>query len=127
MAGRGWLIAGAVNGALAVIFGAYTAHAPGLSDAARHAADTGVRYHMWHSLALVLVAILLRNAAAIGPRRSLEAAAWAFLVGIVFFSFGLYLRELLGITQFAFLVPTGGTAFIVGWLLLAWYGVRAWR
>ena len=127
MAGKAFLVAGAVNGALAVIAGAFVAHGAGLApgSAGFHAAETAVRYHMWHALALVLVALLCRNAQAPGaPSRALWVAGGGFLAGIVLFSGGLYLRELGGSEALAFAVPVGGLLFIAGWLALVWHALR---
>ena len=77
MAGKAFLVAGAVNGALAVIAGAFVAHGAGLApgSAGFHAAETAVRYHMWHALALVLVALLCRNAQAPGAPSATKLAS----------------------------------------------------
>jgi uncharacterized membrane protein YgdD (TMEM256/DUF423 family) len=127
VAAKAFLVAGAVNGALAVIAGAYVAHGAGLApgSAAFHAAETAARYHMWHALALVLVALLCRNAQAAGaPSHALRVAGGAFLAGIVLFSGGLYLRELCGTVALAVVVPVGGLLFIAGWLALVWHAFR---
>jgi uncharacterized membrane protein YgdD (TMEM256/DUF423 family) len=116
---------GAASAALAVVAGAYVAHGAAFApdSSAFHAAETAVRYHMWHSLALVLVAVLYRNTQGAGASaRALRLAGGAFLAGIVLFSGGLYLRELCGIEALAFVVPVGGMFFIAGWLALAWHG-----
>ncbi|MEE9139773.1 MAG: DUF423 domain-containing protein [Alphaproteobacteria bacterium] len=119
-----WLVAAAVNGALAVAAGAFAAH--GLQARADPRGlelfQMGARYQMWHALALVGVSCLAGLEKR--PRRALAVAGWAFLLGIVLFSGGLYLLALTGLTQFARIVPVGGAAFVAGWLALAWAGVR---
>jgi uncharacterized membrane protein YgdD (TMEM256/DUF423 family) len=108
---RTWLGIAAINGALAVMAGAFAAH--GLK--ARLSADmlsvfeTGARYHMYHALAIGLAALVP------APR-----AAWAFLGGIVLFSGSLYLLALTGMTIWGVITPLGGLCFIAGWGLLAW-------
>jgi uncharacterized membrane protein YgdD (TMEM256/DUF423 family) len=117
-----WLSVGAVNGFLAVAFGAFAAH--GLStrlDAhALQTFETGARYHMYHALALGLAAVAMRGAAA-------SLANWSacfFLVGIVFFCGSLYLLALTGIRTFGIVTPFGGLSFLIGWALLAWAATK---
>ena len=108
---RKWLGIAAINGALAVIAGAFAAH--GLK--ARLSADmlsvfeTGARYHMYHALAMGLAALVP------APK-----AIWAFLAGIVLFCGSLYLLALTSIPILGAITPLGGLCFIAGWGLLAW-------
>jgi uncharacterized membrane protein YgdD (TMEM256/DUF423 family) len=118
-----WLSVAAVNGFLAVAFGAFAAH--GLStriDAhALQTFETGARYHMYHALALGLAALAMRGAAA--PLAN--GSAWFFLVGILLFSGSLYLLALTGIRTFGIVTPFGGLSFLIGWALLAWSATKA--
>ena len=117
-----WLSVAAVNGFLAVAFGAFAAH--GLSTRINaHALqifETGARYHMYHALALGLAAMAMRGAAA----SSANLSAWFFLIGIVLFSGSLYLLALTGIRTFGIVTPFGGLSFLIGWALLAWAATR---
>lgn len=114
---RYWIIAGAVNGFLAVALGAFAAH--GLKQ--RVAPDllaifeTGARYHMYHALALLAVGWVAVQA----PSSLATAAAWCFLAGIVIFSGSLYALTLSGIRGLGAITPIGGTLLLVGWVLLA--------
>ena len=81
---------------------------------------TGVRYHMWHALALFGVGLLMQRR----PSQLLSAAAWCFVGGIVFFSGSLYLLSLTGISWLGAVTPIGGLAFIAGWLCLT---IAAWK
>jgi uncharacterized membrane protein YgdD (TMEM256/DUF423 family) len=107
----------AINGALAVLCGAFAAH--GLK--ARLPADmlgvfdTGARYHLMHALAMGLAALAARGAAAARAR----LAAMFFLAGIVLFCGSLYLLALTGLSAFGFITPFGGLAFVAGWAALA--------
>ncbi|HTU25401.1 MAG TPA: DUF423 domain-containing protein [Pirellulales bacterium] len=117
MTGRMWMVCGAVLAAVGVGLGAIGAHA--LKE--RLAADqlvtyeTGVRYHLYHALALVVVGLILERYAS----PLLQAAAIAILVGIVLFSGGIYAWLATEIKPFVHVVPVGGLSLIVGWLLLA--------
>ncbi len=100
----------------AVGLGAFAAHGmKGSYDAAAlQTFETGVRYQMYHGLALGLCALLLHNGWRVG------AAAWSFLVGTVLFSGSLYGLALLDARWLGPVTPIGGLAFLVGWALLLW-------
>lgn len=119
---RLWLCIAAVNGALAVAFGAFAAHGlSGRLDAhGLSLFETGARYHMYHALALALAAFAMRGAAA----RTANWAAFFFLTGIILFSGSLYFLAVTGMRAFAFVTPFGGVAFLVGWAMLAFAATR---
>lgn len=131
MTARVVLMAAGLSGAVAVILGAFGAHAlKGRLDAeSLQTFETGVRYQVYHTLALLAAAWL-------SERTSHAAAGWAgilFLAGILLFSGSLYLlamRTLLGIEEWKWLgpvTPLGGLAFIAGWFALAVAGWNAAR
>jgi len=118
-----FLTIGATMAALAVITGAFGAHAlkAKLSPENLQIFETAVRYQMYHSFALILVFILS------GKINSgmLNYSGNFFVVGIILFSGSVYLlscRELLGIDSWKnFLgpvTPLGGLCFIIGWICL---------
>jgi uncharacterized membrane protein YgdD (TMEM256/DUF423 family) len=77
--------------------------------------ETGVRYQMYHALALLAVGLLL-------PRvdgRAMIVAGWSFIAGIFIFSGSLYALALTGVTTLGAITPIGGLAFLAGWLALA--------
>ncbi len=115
---RRWLAIAALSGLLAVAFGAAASHLLGGLPAERAGwIDTGLRYHMLHSAALLGLAAL---AAAVPDRRRglLEAAGGAFLLGLLVFSGLLYAMGLGAPRWLGAVVPLGGLAYMVGWLLL---------
>lgn len=112
----------ALNGALAVMIGAFGAHAlkARLTPELISVYETGVQYHFWHSLALLAVGLL---AFQLPDSRALMASGIAFIVGIILFSGSLYLLASTDIRQLGFMpvgliTPFGGMSFIIGWLLL---------
>src|SRR5262249_41792138 len=123
-----WLLAGAANGFVAVAMGAFAAHGLKaiLDPAALAWLETGSRYELMHALALLAVALLIRDARD-ASRRLLQAAGLAFLLGSVLFAGSLYLLALTGMTAIAWLTPLGGAGLLIGWLVLAWYGCLSWR
>jgi uncharacterized membrane protein YgdD (TMEM256/DUF423 family) len=118
-----WLLAGALNGFLAVAAGAFAAH--GLR--ARLGADamswfeTGARYHAYHALALVAIGLL---PASVAPRWALSLAGGGFITGILLFSGSLYVMALTGQRALGAITPVGGLCFLAGWIGLA---CLAWR
>ena len=113
------LTAGAALGALAVMTGAFGAHAlDGVLDArAAGWYDTAVTYHAGHALALVACGLLSLHAGA--RNRALAIAGTAFLVGIALFSGSLYAMAFTGWTALGMVTPLGGLALIAGWILFA--------
>lgn len=111
------LLVGAVAGFLAVALGAFGAHGlrSRLSPDMLAVFETGVRYHMYHTLAILVVALMLART----DGWMIRAAGWAFTVGIVLFSGSLYLLALTGVTVLGAITPIGGLAFLLGWGLLA--------
>ena len=109
----------AVLGALAVGIGAFGAHGlePVLETYNRvDTFETAVKYHFYHTLAILLVGILL----AFGQsHKLLKASVWCFLIGILIFSGSLYILSVTNITWLGAVTPIGGVAFIAGWILLA--------
>ncbi|MEE2779164.1 MAG: DUF423 domain-containing protein, partial [Myxococcota bacterium] len=80
---------GAALGALGVALGAFGAH--GLKDRVEprliQVWETAASYQMWHALAIVAVALLLRREDIAAAR----VAGWAFLIGVLVFSGSLYI------------------------------------
>ncbi|MBT5923381.1 MAG: DUF423 domain-containing protein [Cellvibrionales bacterium] len=112
----------AINGALAVMIGAFGAHAlkARLTPELLSVYETGVQYHFWHTLALLAVGLL---AFQLPDSRALIASGIAFIIGIILFSGSLYLLASTDIRQLGFMpvgliTPFGGMSFIIGWLLL---------
>ncbi len=120
---RLFFILGSLAAALAVGLGAFGAHAlrGHISQDMLDTFETGVRYQMYHALALFAVAFAISRFA---PSALLNAAGWLFIAGILLFSASLYLLSLGGARWWGAVTPFGGVAFIAGWLCLA---LGAWR
>ncbi|MBD2182359.1 DUF423 domain-containing protein [Planktothrix sp. FACHB-1355] len=114
-----FLSVAAILGGLSVALGAFGAHAlkEKLTERSLEIFETGVRYQMYHALALLLVALLLTRAEI--PQTSLIASGFAFIAGVVIFSGSLYALSLSGVKWLGAITPLGGVAFIVGWGCLA--------
>lgn len=114
------LLFASILGGLAVILGAFGAHALKkiLTEEQLKSFETGVKYQMYHSIVLLII----------GFNFNLETTVekymiYSFVTGIILFSFSIYglvissaknkkLRFLGPIT------PIGGLLLIIGWCLL---------
>src|SRR5689334_11036433 len=113
-----YLLFAALNGALAVLLGAFGAHGlkQRLSTDMLAVYQTGVQYHFYHTLALFAVALLMLQ----WPlNTTLRWSALLFCIGIVIFCGSLYLLSISGLRWLGAITPIGGVAFIAGWLALA--------
>jgi uncharacterized membrane protein YgdD (TMEM256/DUF423 family) len=114
-----FIIAGAVNAAIAVAFGAFGAHAlkEKLSEHYLAIWETAVQYQMFHALALLAIGILM-SPTLFGSVTQLSWAGYLILAGIIIFSGSLYVLSLSGIGILGAITPIGGVAFIAGWIML---------
>lgn len=111
------LILGAVNALLCVMLGAFGAHAlrARLPDDLLAAWNTGVQYHFYHALGLLLIGLIALQ----WPQSGLiRASGWVMLAGIVLFSGSLYLLGLTNVRWLGAITPFGGIAFIAAWAML---------
>lgn len=115
---RSIIVAAALLGLLLVAAGAAGAHTVPV-DANRQW-QSAMLYGFVHTLAAIVAAIL--------PFRNLLqlASGWAFVISVTLFS-GVQIGKIMlagipvaptPLDNLTFLVPVGGVAFIVGWLLL---------
>jgi uncharacterized membrane protein YgdD (TMEM256/DUF423 family) len=119
---RTFLLLGAIFGFLGVAFGAFGAHAlrSRLSPDMLAVFETGVRYQMYHTLAVLIVAAAIGR---IGSAQLLVVAGWVFVAGIVLFSGSLYALTLTGVTTLGAVTPIGGLLFLIGWVCLALFAM----
>jgi len=119
---RKFLIAGIICAGLAVVLGAFGAHSlkKSLDLESLEVFKTGVLYQFYHSVALVIAALL-------SARITAKQINWAgnfFLAGILLFAGSLYtitLCKAMGtaVPKFIFpITPLGGICFIAGWFFL---------
>ena len=115
------IVAGSAFAGLAVILGAFGAHALKAKLAADQLSvfQTGVQYQFYHSFALLITGILFSSF----PQKQLKQAATFFIAGIVLFSGSLYTMSVLsisgiGLGPVGIITPIGGSFFILGWVLL---------
>src|SRR5215467_4402302 len=109
---RTFLLIGSVLGFLGVVFGAFGAHAlrSRLSAEMLAVFETAVRYQMYHTFAVLVVAAVIGR---IGDAAWLVLAGWFFVAGILLFSGSLYALTLTGIGILGAITPVGGLLFLI--------------
>lgn len=119
---RFFWIAGCLLALVGVAAGAFGAH--GLRDRLPEdllaVFETGVRYQMYHALALLGVAWATTQ----WTSSLTNTAGWMFVGGTVIFSGTLYLLAISGVRWLGAITPIGGVMFLIGWGCLA---LAAWR
>lgn len=113
---RTYLLIGALLALLGVMLGAFGAHSlKNILDANALATfEVGVRYQLYHALAV----IVLGGLAAQANLRWCRRAALLFIVGCVLFSGSIYLLALTGMKWLGPVTPLGGVCFMAGWVAL---------
>ena len=111
-----FLLVGAFAAFLAVGLGAFGAHGlrGRLSPDMLNVFETGVRYHMYHALAILLVGVIVARL----DGWLVRTAGWLFAGGIVAFSGSLYALSISGVTALGAITPIGGVLFLLGWAFL---------
>ena len=119
---RLFFLVGAISALIGVAAGAFGAHSlrGRLDTEMLGIFEVGVRYQMYHALALLAVAWAQTR----WPGTLVSASGWLFGIGTVLFSGSLYLLSLTGSRWLGAITPLGGLAFLGGWLCLA---LAAWR
>jgi len=113
-----WIKLGSILAGLSVMLGAFGAHSlkDRLTGKSLDTFHTAQFYQFMHSIALVLVGILILK---LGENARLHKAGWFFTAGIVLFSGSLYGLALGGPRFLGPMTPLGGLCFMTGWFLLA--------
>ncbi|MBI1183989.1 DUF423 domain-containing protein [bacterium] len=115
---------GALSGALAVMIGAFGAHWLKSIMTPEELANfkTASEYHFIHSIMLVFVGYYANRKQ---KSKSLVVSGYAFLLGIVLFSFSLYAYAILAGWWFTIVTPIGGLCLIIGWGALAFEAISS--
>ena len=120
---RLFVATGSISAFIAIALGAFGAHAlkSRLSTELLETFEVGVRYQMYHALALFAVAWCYNT----WPSTLVKSAGWLFVVGTIIFSGSLYLFSLTNTRWLGAITPIGGLAFLIGWFCLAWGVLKA--
>lgn len=117
-----FFIAGAVSAFIGVAAGAFGAHGlkARLDSDMMAVFEVGVRYQMYHALALLAAAWAVSR----WPGSMANAAGYLFIVGTVLFSGSLYVLSLSGMRWLGAITPLGGLAWLAAWVCLAWAALK---
>lgn len=116
------LIISSILGASGVILGAFGAHALKsiLSESQLLSYETGILYHLLHSIVILIIGILYH----ITKNKRFITAGYIMIAGVLLFSFSIYLlslKDYFGIPELKVLgpvTPIGGTLIIISWILI---------
>ncbi|WP_138755463.1 DUF423 domain-containing protein [Paenibacillus sinopodophylli] len=105
---------GAINAAIAVALGAFGAHGleENLTEHYLKIFETGVRYHMYSALALMLIALFSKQ---IEAGKLVQNGGRLILTGMIIFSGSLYILSITGFSKLGMVTPIGGVAILAGW------------
>jgi uncharacterized membrane protein YgdD (TMEM256/DUF423 family) len=108
-------ILGGLLAMLAVAAGAFGAHLlrQTLNPQSLNAFEVGVRYQMYHALALIAIAWALGSF----PHSLVATSGWLLFAGTLIFSGSLYILALSGARFWGAITPIGGVILLAGWLL----------
>lgn len=116
------LLFASILGGLAVVFGAFGAHALKkiLSDDQLKSFETGVKYQMYHAIVLLIIGFNFKLEAT-----SEKYMVYSFMAGVILFSFSIYGLVISSAKnkKLSFLgpiTPLGGLLLIIGWSLLGY-------
>jgi uncharacterized membrane protein YgdD (TMEM256/DUF423 family) len=115
---RVFAVLGSLSALVAAGLGAFAAHGLRARVSAEMLGifEVGVRYQMYHALALFAVAWVAGR----WPGPAAVVAGWLFVAGTIVFSGSLYALSTGGARWLGAITPIGGFAFLLGWLALAW-------
>ena len=111
-----FLTLGALSAGSSVVFSAAFAHLPVFAGGLPVMVQTALNQQQFHSLGLLVLGLAIFR---LGTSRWLLAAASLMVLGLVFFSFNIYARQIWGFDALRFAVPWGGGAWIGAWVLAA--------
>jgi len=107
-----------ILGLITIIFGAFGAHAlkDKLDPESMQSFETGVRYMMYHVLAILFI-----NSSSLLTEKSKKQISLLFFAGILLFSGSIFVisLDIISAKKIWFLTPLGGLILILSWLITA--------
>lgn len=114
------IASGALLGALAIVLGAFGAHALKkiLTIEELSTFETGVKYQMYHALFLLFI-----GTSTLLNEKTKKTIFYLVSVGVLFFSGSIYFLATNSLTSFdfktiGFITPIGGLLLILAWMVL---------
>ena len=112
-----YLTLAALSGFFCVALGAFAAHSLShiLEAKALSWIDTGLKYQMFHTIAVLAVAL-----SALRDNKFARLSMSSWLIGTLLFSGSLYALAFRASNVIVWITPIGGTLFLIGWISLAY-------
>jgi uncharacterized membrane protein YgdD (TMEM256/DUF423 family) len=106
------IIAAGILGFLGVAIGAFGAHylSSKITSEMMNIYHTGVMYNLIHAVVILIIGL--------SDKDKFYMAGVFFILGVILFSFSLYLYAITSVIAFAFITPFGGMFFLIGWLVI---------
>jgi len=120
LTGRIIFIFACLSGTASILLSAYVAHIVNLEEISQRALQSTLSHQQLHTLALLFLGWLIQKSK---YNLWLLLSTIFFICGIFFFSFNIVVQQLFGILYLKAFTPLGGVSFILGWLLLALFGM----
>jgi uncharacterized membrane protein YgdD (TMEM256/DUF423 family) len=113
-----WVTIGGISGFLAVALGTFGAHGlkSQLTPEMLDIFETGVFYQLIHSVVVFALGL--------SAKEKFNKSAIFFSIGILLFSFSLYLYSVTAVMLFAFITPFGGVSLLAGWTLVVYASLK---
>ena len=113
-----WISIAGMIGFIGVALGAFGAHrlSDQISANMLSIYKTGVFYHLIHAIAILAISFY--------GNENFYKFALMFVIGIILFSFSLYIYAQTGNTTIAMITPVGGVFLLIGWALIFVEGIR---
>ncbi len=112
------LLTGAILGLFSVMMAAYVDHSLALHLAGKQLTSvlTAVRYHQLYALVISMIGLILPLQMNNRVKSWLVRTAYIFSIGVILFSFSIYISFLFNMTGILYLTPVGGIILMVGWV-----------
>lgn len=123
------LFAGAILGLLSVLMAAYVDHSLSLTlvGQARHSISVAVRYHQLYAIVITIIGLIIPLQVNQRIKSWLIKSAYVFIIGVLLFSFSIYLASITGVLVLLHFTPVGGVILMLGWGCLICTALRARR
>ena len=114
------LLSGTMLGLLSILMAAYVDHALSLmlTGKALHSVLVAIKYHQLYAIMITIIGLIIPLQANQRIKSWLMRSAYVFIVGVLLFSFSIYLSSMTGILELLHLAPIGGVILMTGWVCL---------
>lgn len=116
------LLLGTLLGLSSIMMAAYIDHSLALhlsaGGASLNALMKAVRYHQLYAVVIGMIGLVVPLQNHIRMKSWLTRSACIFLIGIILFSFSIYISALVGSATILYFTPVGGVLLMLGWVVL---------